>query len=209
MSTLWQRIARDQAGDDYAATYAEHFRRLAEQGKDTHGEAAFVAGLLTPPARVLDAGCGTGRVAVRLAELGYDVTGVDADEEMVAVARREAPDLDWAVGDLAALALGNAYDVVLLAGNVLPLLEPGTLPAVAQSIAAHTAPGGRVVSGFGLDEAHLPAGCPVLPLEDVDRAFEAAGLRQEVRWSTWDREPFDPAAGYVVTVNTRADEGRS
>ena len=46
---------------------------------------------------------------------------------MLAMAREEAPDLDWRVGDLAELDTGQLFDVVLVAGNTIPLLEPGTL----------------------------------------------------------------------------------
>ena len=69
--TRWQQIARDSVGADYAEQYAARFRAMAARGEDVHGEATFVAELVDKPARVLDAGCGTGRVAIRLAELGY------------------------------------------------------------------------------------------------------------------------------------------
>ncbi len=202
--TRWQELARRGAGANYAQTYAEQFRALAARGQDIHGEATFVTTLVDPPARVLDAGCGTGRIAVRLDELGYGVVGVDVDPPMLEVARAEAPALDWRLGDLASFDLGERFDVVLLAGNILPLLEPGTLADVCARLAAHVAPGGRVVCGFGLDTAHLPAGCPVTPLADVDEAMAGAGLALEQRFSGWDRAPFDPAAGYVVTVHTLA-----
>src|SRR4051794_41736868 len=97
--TRWQQIARDTAGADYAQRYAERFRAMAAQGDDVHGEASFVAGLVEPPGRVLDAGCGTGRVAIRLAELGYAVVGVDLDVSMLREARHLAPGLDWRGGD--------------------------------------------------------------------------------------------------------------
>ena len=106
--TRWQQIARETVGADYAEQYAERFRAMAARGEDVHGEATFVAGLVDPPARVLDAGCGTGRVAIRLAELGYDVVGVDVDASMLLQAREEAPELDWRVGDLADLDTGRA-----------------------------------------------------------------------------------------------------
>ncbi|MEI5673148.1 MULTISPECIES: class I SAM-dependent methyltransferase [unclassified Nocardioides] len=206
MSTLWQRIAQAQAGADYATTYAARFRRLAERGQDVHGEAALVTQLVDPPARVLDAGCGTGRIAVRLTELGYDVVGVDVDASMLAVARAEAPALDWREADLATLDLGENFDLVLLAGNIVPLLEPGTLAAVAERLAAHTAPGGRVVCGFGLDAAHLPGDCPVTPLAEVDAAFAAAGLGVGDRLATWDGDAYD-GGGYVVTLHGRSADG--
>ena len=50
---------------------------------------------------VLDAGCGTGRVAIELSRRGHDVVGVDVDEAMLEAARAKAPDLTWVQGDLA------------------------------------------------------------------------------------------------------------
>lgn len=199
--TRWQQIARETVGADYAEQYAARFRELAARGDDIHGEATFVTGLVDPPARVLDAGCGTGRVAIRLAGLGYAVVGVDVDASMLMMAREEAPDLDWRVGDLAELETGLQFDVVLVAGNTIPLLEPGTLAATAARLAAQLDDGGLLVCGFGLDEAHLPGDCPLTPLADVDAAFAAAGLEAVDRFSTWDRAPYDDQAGYVVTVD--------
>ena len=48
--------------------------------------------------RVLDAGCGTGRVAIELARRGIEVVGVDADPDMLERARRRAPQLDVGAG---------------------------------------------------------------------------------------------------------------
>src|SRR3954470_4004612 len=166
----WQEIARDTGGADYARRYAERFRELAARGDDVHGEATFVTGLAAPPARVLDAGCGTGRVAIRLARLGYAVVGVDLDAPMLREAREEAPDLDWRIGDLAELETGQLFDVVLVAGNTIPLLEPGTLPGTARHLAAQLDEDALLVCGFGLDADHLPGGCPATPLEDVETA---------------------------------------
>jgi len=61
-----------------------------------HGEATFVEALGVR--RVLDAGCGTGRVAIELARRGLDVVGVDADPGMLSAARAKAPELEWALG---------------------------------------------------------------------------------------------------------------
>lgn len=204
MSERWRRIARTTVGEDYAAAFAERFRAMAERGADPHGEASFVSRLVQPPAQVLDAGCGTGRVAIRLAQLGYDVVGVDADASMLDVARADAPDLDWRLDDLTSFDLGRAFDVVLVAGNTIPLLDAGTLEAACGRLAAHTAPGGLVVCGFGLDAAHLPGDCPVTPLEDFEAAMTAAGLTAVDRYGTWDGDPFDSQGGYVVTVHRRA-----
>ena len=118
---------------------------------------------------MLDAGCGTGRVGIRLAELGYDVTGVDLDESMLAVARERAPQLRWLVGDLATVDLGEAFDLVLMAGNIVPLVAEGSEPAVVARMAAHVAAGGHLVAGFGLDRAHLPPAAAIVRLDGLRR----------------------------------------
>lgn len=200
--TRWQSLARQNEGLDYARRYAERFAALAAEGHDVHGEAAFVERLVRPPATVLDAGCGTGRVAIRLAERGYAVVGVDVDASMLLEARAQAPGLDWRVADLSLLDTGATYDVVLVAGNTVPLLEPGTLEQTAERLAVHVAPGGLLVTGFGLDDDHLPTGCPVTPLADVEAAFRAAGLTPVARHADWLGAPYD-GGGYVVTVDAR------
>ena len=78
--TRWQGDLAGRTGADYAA----RFDQLRRAGADVHGEADLVAVAgAAPGARVLDAGCGTGRVALRLAELGYDCVGVDLDPSML------------------------------------------------------------------------------------------------------------------------------
>jgi hypothetical protein len=102
------------------------------------------------------------------------------------------------------LELGREFDAIVLAGNIVPLLEEGTLPAVCARLAAHTAPAGFVVCGFGLDAAHLPAGCPVTPLETFEAAMAAAGLVLRQRLGGWDAAAYASEEGYVVTVHQRA-----
>src|SRR5688572_16014470 len=115
----------DATGGSRGASYDEAFRELAASGADVHGEAAFVADLLEPGARVLDAGCGTGRVAVELARRGFDVTGADNDPSMLEVARR-SDGVRWHDADLAALDLPERFDLVVAAGNVVVFLAEGT-----------------------------------------------------------------------------------
>lgn len=199
--TRWSQIG-GVSGEEYAARFAE----LARSGADLHGEASFCAAMLPPGARVLDAGCGTGRVAIRLDELGFSCVGVDVDESMLAVARRAAPQVPWHRADLATLTPADlagaaGFDLVVMAGNVVPLLAEGTVGRSVAALAALLRPGGLLVAGFGLDPAHLPPRCPVTPLEDYDEAARSAGLSLQARYSTWDGAPFDPAEGYAVSVH--------
>lgn len=197
----WREVARKQAGDDYAKRFAARFDELAASGQDVHGEATFVASLVPPGSAVLDAGCGTGRVAARLAELGYDAAGADPDEAMIAVARERSPQLPWTVAGLEELDLGTSYDVVVLAGNVIPFVDPAVLPEAARRLARHLRPGGLVLCGFGLDRRSLPPLAPIVALSSYDEACAAAGLTLSDRYAGWQREPFDPAGGYAVSVH--------
>ena len=174
--------------------YDERFRRLAEAGHNPHGEADLVASF--QPATVLDAGCGTGRVAIELAGRGIAVLGVDADPDMIAAARAKAPQLGWVVADLADLDRPERFDVVVLAGNVVPYVAPERRARAVAACVAHLAPGGRLVAGF-----RLRPGWPTP--DDYDRWCAAAGAVPEDRFAGWDRAPHT-GGGYVVAVHRRA-----
>jgi SAM-dependent methyltransferase len=181
-------------GDDYQA----RFDALAAAGQDVHGEATFLLTLDPPPATVLDAGCGTGRVAIELARRGVEVVGVDRDAEMLATARRQAPGLEWHQADLAGFDLGRTFDVVVLAGNVLLFVAPGTEGQVVARCAAHLAPGGRLVAGFSIRADGYDT-------ERLDADAAAAGLEVAARWATWDRQPWRAGGEYAVSVLARPD----
>lgn len=66
---------------------------------------------------LLDLACGTGRMALRMAALGYQVTGVDITPEMIARARQKAAahslSIDWMVADARAFQLGKQFSLVM------------------------------------------------------------------------------------------------
>lgn len=191
MSDRWH-----QSDVPRGADYDRRFEDLASTGMDMHGEAALVASY--GPATVLDAGCGTGRVAIELASRGYDVVGVDVDPAMLAAARSKAPALTWVEADLTdpAFDLGRTFDVVVMAGNVLIFVPSGTESDVIANTARHVAPGGHLVAGYSLRPGGLqPSG--------HDAYATAAGLVLEDRWSTWDRHPYAPGDTYAVSVHLR------
>ncbi|HEY6378278.1 MAG TPA: class I SAM-dependent methyltransferase [Candidatus Dormibacteraeota bacterium] len=185
-----------------AEEYDAGFEARARGGMDVHGEARFVASLGVRS--VLDAGCGTGRMAIELARRGLDVVGVDVDPSMLDVARRKAPHLEWALQDLATLHLlddqgrNRRFDAAVLAGNVMLFVRRGTEAAIVAALAAHLRPGGLLVAGFQLDAGPLTWAA-------YDTLCVRAGLRLHERWSTWDRDAWTAASGYVVS-NHRLDE---
>jgi SAM-dependent methyltransferase len=186
----WLR-ARTVSGDDYDSTY----ERRAAAGENVHGEADFVQTF--GPKSVLDAGCGTGRVGRELARRGLDVAGVDLDPEMLDTARRKAPDVDWRLADLASVDLGRAFDVIVMAGNVMIFLEPGSEAAVVANMAHHLTPSGVLIAGFQLMPGRLTP-------DDYDEMAEADGLTLTERWATWDREPWVAGGDYAVSVHKHA-----
>ncbi|MDQ6725405.1 MAG: class I SAM-dependent methyltransferase [Actinomycetota bacterium] len=176
-----------------SGTYDQRWAELASEGRSVHGEADFVEAL--GPRSVLDAGCGTGRVAVELANRGIEVVGVDVDSSMLGVARAKAPDLTWILGDLATVDVGRTFDLVVLAGNVMIFLAPGTEAAVVANLARHLAPGGALVAGFTVEAGRLePA--------TYDTHAAAADLVSAGRWATWDRRDFD-GGNYAVSLHRR------
>ena len=175
--------------------YAARFAALAASGKDVHGEARYLDSLLEPGSRVLDAGCGTGRVASELARRGHRVTGVDTDASMLAVARRD-PAVTWVEADLAHLELDEAFDLVVMAGNVIVFVVPGTEQQVVDALAAHLVPGGLLVSGWRTDR---------LTVEAYD--LLVAGLDRVARHATWDADPWRSGADWCVAVD-RAGQRR-
>lgn len=189
-----------QTKPGHSQWYIDRFRRLAAEGADLAGEARLLDALVPPGARILDAGCGTGRVAGALAARGHTAVGVDADPALIEAARTDHPGPRWLVADLAELDLAaqgepEPFDAAVVAGNVMAFVAPGTEAAVLRRIAAHVRPDGLVVVGFGTDRGY--------PLTDFDADAVAAGLRLEHRFATWDLRPWRDDADFAVSVLRR------
>ena len=148
------------------------------------------------PVTLLDAGCGTGRIAIELASHGIDVVGIDHSPDMLQTARAAAPQLDWRLGDLATVQLDRQFSVVLLAGNVITFLTRGTEAAILNNMALHLAPDGLLITAFQLsmDRSRIT-------LEEYDQLATAADLNLSERYSSWDRHPWRWDSPFVVSVH--------
>lgn len=186
--------------DGHSQWFIERFRALEAEGADLLGEARFADMLADRGSRILDAGCGAGRMAAALHEAGHVAYGVDVDPELIAAAESDHPGPTYAVADLSELTPadlgGEPVDLVMCAGNVMVFLAPGTELQVLERLCAVTRPGGRVVLGFRR-EATYPFEQYDADLADLERRGIA---RVEQRHSTWHLDPFDADSDFAVTV---------
>jgi SAM-dependent methyltransferase len=182
---------------EHSAAYVQRFRTLAEQGMDLVGEARLVDAMLPRGSRVLDAGCGPGRVGAHLHDVGHEVVGVDADPVLVAAAEEDHPGPRWLVGDLAELDLpaqgiAEPFDAIVCAGNVMAFLAVSTRREVLRRMRAHIAPEGRAAIGFGAGRGY--------EFDDFLADARAVGWAEDLLLSTWDLRPFTPDADFLVAV---------
>ncbi|MFL1598495.1 class I SAM-dependent methyltransferase [Gordonia amicalis] len=193
--SIWmQQVA---ANPDHSTWYVERFRAMAAKGDDLVGEARLIDAMAARGSRILDAGCGPGRVGGYLAEVGHDVVGVDVDPVLVAAAEEDHPGPRWLVGDLAELDLPahgieEPFDIIVSAGNVMAFLAPSTRVTVLERLHAHLRDNGRAVLGFG-------AGRDYAFDEFLDDAV-AAGFAQDLLLSSWDVRPFTADSEFLVAV---------
>jgi len=86
----------------------------------THAEVNFLINetLLPPQSNILDVGCGTGRHAIQLAELGYNVTGLDISPVFLKFAAEKAHQsglsVNWVQQDMRQIPFKNSFDLVFI-----------------------------------------------------------------------------------------------
>jgi 2-polyprenyl-3-methyl-5-hydroxy-6-metoxy-1,4-benzoquinol methylase len=190
-------IELTERNPEHSNWYIERFRTMAANGDDLDGEARFIDAMASRCSRILDAGCGPGRVGGALARAGHDVVGVDIDPILIAAAETDHPGPTWRVADLAELDLPAAgisepFNVIVCAGNVLTFLDPATRRPVLERLAAHLQPNGRLVTGFGSGRDY--------PFEEFLSDVEHVGLAAELMLASWDLRPFSIDADFLVAV---------
>jgi 2-polyprenyl-3-methyl-5-hydroxy-6-metoxy-1,4-benzoquinol methylase len=195
----WLQLTSDDPGHSHA--YVQRFRRLAEQGQDLAGEGRLVDAMLQRQSRVLDAGCGFGRVGGWLAGVGHEVVGVDIDPVLIDTARTDHPEAHWIVGDLAVLDLpslgvSEPFDAIVCAGNVVAFLERSSRVEVLGRFAAHLHPDGRAVVGYGAGRGY--------PFDAFLADAATAGLTPDLLLSSWHLHPFTEESDFLVAVLRRA-----
>jgi SAM-dependent methyltransferase len=136
-----QRVA-----EFYAQTYDESV-------PDWPGEIEFYQGLASEVRRkghgLLEVACGTGRVAIRLAQDGTRTVGLDLSSKMLEVAREKSKGIagiSWVQVDMCAFDLEESFGLVLIPGHAFQNLNtPQEQVACLECIFRHLIPGGQLV----------------------------------------------------------------
>ncbi|MFE9443312.1 class I SAM-dependent methyltransferase [Streptomyces sp. NPDC006602] len=134
--------------DTVAEDYADRFRdALAPRPLDRAVLTAF-AELVGDDRAVADLGCGPGRTTAYLASLGLSVFGLDLSESMLAIARRENPDLRFEQGSMLELGIadGALAGVVSFYSSIHTPVD--RLPDLFTEFHRVLAPGGHLLVAF-------------------------------------------------------------
>lgn len=185
----------------HSTWYVERFRSMAAAGNDLAGEARFVDAIVGRNARILDAGCGPGRVGAFLANAGHTVIGVDGDPILIEAAQHDHPGPTWLVGDLAELDLvargfEEGFDAIVCAGNVMTFLAPSTRSEVLTRMGRHLREGGRLAVGFGSGRGY--------EFDDFRQDVGSAELTIDLELESWDLRPLRQESDFIVAVLRRS-----
>lgn len=166
-----------------------------------YGEAVMDLLDAAPGSRVVDLGCGNGALTEQLAACGYDVTGVDASAEMLALAREGHPELKFLPGNALDFTLDEPVDAVF-SNAVLHWIDADKQQAMLDHIASQIKPGGLLVCEFG------GKGCAETVHAALEKRFAARGLhyRRTFYFPTiGEYAPLLEKAGFRVEFATLFD----
>lgn len=190
----WREITANNPA--HSENYAARWRDLLAEGSDIVGEARLIDAMAPRGARILDAGCGQGRIGGYLAQQGHDVLGTDLDPVLIGHARSTYPDARWVVGDLGTDPIPEEnFDLIVSAGNVMGFLGEESRRPALENLHRVLAPQGRAVIGYGAGRGW--------DFGDFLTVAEEVGLVLENAYETWDLHPFREDSDFLVAVFTR------
>lgn len=193
--TTWKELTDNNPA--HSENYAQRWRNLANAGNDIYGEARLIDAMAERGAKILDAGCGQGRVGGYLSQQGHKVLGTDLDPILIGYAKQDYPEAEWTVGDLSVDPIPDTdFDLIVSAGNVMGFLaDDGRKPAL-ENIHRVLATDGRAVIGFGAGRGWT--------FGDFLETASEVGLELENAYESWDLKPFETTSEFLVAVFTKS-----
>lgn len=197
----------------FSGLFADLWRQ-AVSDDETDREVAFLADWLDAPAggHLLDAPCGHGRHAVRLAKAGYRVTGIDLSDTLLATARERAGDLPVFLhkADMRQIPTGERFDGAYCLGNSLAMLDRSGLAVFFRALASAMTPGARLVLDSALAAESLLPGFEEriwMPVGDalmlVEQCYDPIEGRLDATYTVVrdGRQDSRPAVHWIVSVS--------
>ena len=205
---VWTAAVRNNP--EHTQRYIERWQKLADEGHDIDGEARLIDAIAPRGARILDAGCGTGRVGGYLARSGHTVVGTDLDADLIDAAKADFPESElpvtWLVQNLAELDIRTPggerqkFDVMVSAGNVMGFLASAERRPTLERLYDHLADDGRLVIGYGAGPGRN------WEFSDFIAEAQEVGLTLQQRFVSWDLQPGPAgvnASPFLVAFFTR------
>jgi SAM-dependent methyltransferase len=145
----WLADTRDSY-DTVAASYASQTREALAAEPYLRAALALFADLVRESGGgpVADVGCGPGHVTAYLRKRGVEAFGIDLSPAMIAIARREYPELSFDVGSMTDLALYDGSVAGLLAFWSLVNIPDDVIPTVFDQFLRVLRPGAPLLLGF-------------------------------------------------------------
>lgn len=204
-------------GQQYAAQFQDASIVAAYRTRPPYPEAVFdrLTTLLVEPRVALDAGCGTGDVARRLARRVERVDAIDISARMVAAGQRlaggDAANLRWQVGALEDTPLSGPYGLIVTGESLHWMDWERTLPRLRAALAAGAAL--AIVERVELDSPWSAALLALIARYSTNREYrpynlvaelERRGLFAQMGAIRTEPEPFSQSIGeYIESIHSR------
>jgi ubiquinone/menaquinone biosynthesis C-methylase UbiE len=159
---------------------------------------------------ILELACGTGRVALKLAEAGYEVVGVDATKQMLKVARANARNLPGNVrspisflkGDITDLDLQQSFSLVIIPSSFRFCLTTEQQLACLNSAKRHLDE-----DGVTIETENAVA---LIDDKEADRLLQLSGFEVLEEYGDWDFRPYSPGMRRrILVLQSKSFEGPS
>ena len=136
--------------DTDASGYADKVRGLLDENPYLLSSLALFTELVHKAGAgpVVDIGCGPGYVTHHLNQAGLDVSGIDLSPEMIAIARRDYPDLSFEVGTMTDLQLADGSLAGIVSFWSIVHVPDDAMPGVCEQFHRVLRPGAPLLVGF-------------------------------------------------------------